>query len=168
MGVVAGSSVVRPQSSRNRSRVTNGHALPRNVDGRSGIARRYRDILAGLTSDQGGADHMSEARTQLCRRFAALAVQAEQLEVRLANGEQIDIAEHATLSSTLVRLASRIGVDRVPRDVSPTLGELLRADSAEVTERSDNEVLSDTASDEERTSNHLRANGGPSSNGAAE
>jgi antitoxin (DNA-binding transcriptional repressor) of toxin-antitoxin stability system len=53
-------------------------------------------------------------------------VLAEQLESRLANGEQIDITEHATLSSTLVRLAQRIGIDRVPRDVSPTLSEIAR------------------------------------------
>ena len=44
---------------------------------------------------------------------------AEQLESRLANGEQIDIAEHATLSSTLVRLAQRIGIDRRATDITP-------------------------------------------------
>ena len=44
---------------------------------------------------------------------------AEQLESRLANGEQIDIAEHATLSSTLVRLAQRIGIDRRAKDITP-------------------------------------------------
>ena len=36
-----------------------------------------RDILAALVSDQGGADRMI---VQLCRRFAALARMAEQLE----------------------------------------------------------------------------------------
>ena len=49
---------------------------------------------------------------------------AEQLESRLANGEQVDINEHATLSSTLVRLAQRIGIDRIPRDISPTLSDI--------------------------------------------
>lgn len=47
------------------------------------------------------------------------------MESRLANGEQVDINEHATLSSTLVRLAARIGIDRIPRDVTPTLDEYL-------------------------------------------
>jgi hypothetical protein len=45
------------------------------------------------------------------------------LENRLTNSEKIDIQEHATLSSTLVRLAQRIGINRVPRDVTPTLDE---------------------------------------------
>jgi hypothetical protein len=40
------------------------------------------------------------------------------MEARLANGEQIDITEHATLSSTLVRLAAKIGIERVPRDIT--------------------------------------------------
>ena len=44
---------------------------------------------------------------------------------RLARGEPVDIAEHALLSSTLVRLAQRIGINRVAKDVSPTLGDYL-------------------------------------------
>ena len=110
-----------------KSRITNGRELLPDVDGRSAIARRYRDIASAIVIDQGGSDQCSEARKQLIRRFAACAVLAEQLESRLANGEQIDIQEHATLSSTLVRLAAKIGIDRVPRDVSPTLGDYLNA-----------------------------------------
>ena len=49
---------------------------------------------------------------QLCRRFAAQSVLAEALEARLTNGEEVKIEEHPTISSTLVRLASRLGIDR--------------------------------------------------------
>ena len=76
-------------------------------------------------ADQGGADQCSESRLQLVRRFAAAAVLAEQLESRLANGEQIDIQEHALLCSTLARLASRIGINRIAKNVTPTLSEYL-------------------------------------------
>ena len=56
-----------------------------------------------------------------------LAVVAEMMEAKLANGEQIDVGEHALLTSTMVRVAQRIGVDRVPRDVSsPSLADILR------------------------------------------
>ena len=37
----------------------------------------------------------------------------------------IDINEHATLTSTLVRLSTRIGLDRNARDVTPSLAEYL-------------------------------------------
>jgi len=48
----------------------------------------------------------------------------------LANGEAIDIADHALLCSTLVRLSSRIGIDRTAREIVPTLAEYLEAHEA--------------------------------------
>lgn len=106
---------------RGRSKVSNGTQFLANVDGRSTVYRRFRDIAAALLADQSGADHCSEARKQLIRRFAACSVLAEALETKLANGEQINIAEHATLSSTLVRLATRIGIDRKLKDITDPL-----------------------------------------------
>ena len=76
----------------NRSRVTNGVDVLPDVDGRSIVARRYRDISAQIISDQGGLDRLSESRVQLIRRFAAAAVIAEQMEARLANGEKLRLA----------------------------------------------------------------------------
>jgi len=108
-----------------RSRVTNGADVLPNVDGRSLVARRYRDVSLAIVADQGGLSECSESRLQLIRRFAAAAVLAEQMEARLANGEQIDISEHALLCSTLARLASRIGIDRRAKPV-PDLREYLR------------------------------------------
>ena len=71
---------------------------------------------------------MTEARLQLIRRFAAASVIAEQMESRLANGQEINIVEHAQLSSTLVRIAQRIGIDRKLRHVVPSLTEYLEYD----------------------------------------
>ena len=110
-----------------RSRLTNGKDLLPNVDGRSLIARRYRDICTAIASDQGGLDQLSEARIQLIRRYAACCVLAEAMESRLARGGQIDINEHSRLTATMVRVAQRIGLDRVPRDISsPSLADILR------------------------------------------
>lgn len=109
----------------NRSRVTNGNDILPGVDGRSLIARRYRDIVAAIATDQGGADRLSEARLQLVRRFSAAAVLAEEMEAKLANGEQIDISQHALLCSSLVRLAQRIGIDRRARNITPSLSDYL-------------------------------------------
>ena len=49
------------------------------------------------------------------------------METKLANGEEIDVQEHALLCSSLVRIAQRIGIARVPKDAGPTLGDVLRA-----------------------------------------
>ena len=119
------STVLADRKPTARSRVTNGRDLLPGVDGRSIVARRYRDILAALTSDMGGDDRMSEARRQLCRRFTALSVQAETLEARLAHCEPIDLGQYALISSTLVRLASRLGIERRARDIKPNLHDYI-------------------------------------------
>ena len=119
-------SVLSPNVPRNRSRISNSREILAGVDQRLAIARRYRDLVAAIAQDQGGADRCSEARMQLIRRFASGAVLAEALEARLANGEEVDISEHAQLSSTLVRLAQRIGINRVAKNVTPSLSDILR------------------------------------------
>ncbi len=125
-----------------KSRVTNGHDLLPGIDGRSATARRYRDILAALTSDQGGADRISEARTQLCRRFAAAACLAEAVEAKLVGGEPIDLQEHALLASTLVRLAQRIGIDRRAREIVPSIEQYIEVKYSK-TDRADAEAAAE-------------------------
>jgi len=113
------------KSSRQRSRITNGRSLLPDVDGRSLLARRFRDIQNAIVGDQGGPEHLSEARLQLIRRFAASAVLAEQLESKLANGEEIDVSQHALLCSSLVRIANKIGINRIAKDITPSLSDIL-------------------------------------------
>ena len=108
-----------------RSRVTNGTDVLPGIDQRSTIARRYRDICSAIASDQGGAERLSEARHQLIRRFAAAAVLAEQIEARMAVGENIDIGQHAMLSSTMTRIARRIGIDRRAHAIVPDLKDYI-------------------------------------------
>jgi uncharacterized protein YjiS (DUF1127 family) len=103
-----------------RSRVSNGSAVFLDgVDGRSALARRYRDILAQLISDMGGDP--SEAQTIIARRAATLAVWCEQAEADLASGKDIDIGEFTTATNALRRLLSDIGLERRARDVTPDL-----------------------------------------------
>src|SRR5271170_578037 len=70
-----GQVVPRPRGI--RSRIPNGSKTLPDVDGRSTIARRYRDISSAIVADQGGIDACSESRLQLIRRFAAACL-AEQ------------------------------------------------------------------------------------------
>jgi N6-adenosine-specific RNA methylase IME4 len=85
------------------------------------VRRRIERLFAG--------PFCSEVRMQLIRRFASGAVLAEELEARLARGEAVDIADHALLSSTLVRLAQRIGINRAAKDLTPSLDDYLRSPS---------------------------------------
>ena len=64
------------------------------------------ELLTPCWSIRAGPDLCSELRRQLIRRFSAACVLAEELEGRLARGEEIDVERHALLCSSLVRLAS--------------------------------------------------------------
>lgn len=114
---------------RNCSRVSNGKDLfrPEVTDLRSATYRRYRDLVEMLLVDAGGVDLCSESRKQLIRRFAACCVLAEKAEARLVADEEISVERHALLCSTLTRLASKLGINRVARDVTPTLDEYLES-----------------------------------------
>jgi hypothetical protein len=98
-----------------RSKVTNGNLLP-HTDGRSAFARRFKDVASQILADHG--HNASETTQQLIRRFAGCACIAELNEAALANGDQINIAEHCQLVSTMTRVAARIGIDRIPKDVT--------------------------------------------------
>jgi hypothetical protein len=90
------------------------------------LGMRYKAIASAIILDMGGVDRCSQVALQLIRRFAGASALAEQLEVRAVGGEQIKTEEHAMLSSTLTRIARLIGTGRHARDVTPTLGDLLR------------------------------------------
>jgi hypothetical protein len=111
-------------SARQKSKITNGNALL-DCDGRSAAAKRYRDIAQAIVQDQQGAgDRCAEARLQLIRRFAGCSILAEALEAKLADGENINIAEYTALASALVRISARIGINRAP-EALPTMDEFL-------------------------------------------
>jgi hypothetical protein len=122
------SSAGRPVASitdrRLRSRVSNGSKLF--VDGRGPWSRRFRDVLAEIVSDLGGAAILSEAQRQLARRCATLAVALEGEEGLCAKGQEIDLLTYGQLTDRLGRAFQRLGLRRVPRNVEPSLTEYLR------------------------------------------
>jgi hypothetical protein len=125
----SGADACNPRAKVARSRVTNHQDLLPGLDGRSSAARRFRDLVLAYLADMGGLDQCSEIKLGLLRRLAATTVQAELLEAQMVNGKPVDVATLCTLSSTVMRLSSRLGLERVPRDVSgPSLGDMLRAD----------------------------------------
>jgi hypothetical protein len=113
---------VRWNATATKSRISNGKDMLAGIDGRSAVARRFRDIAVAVTNDLGGPTECSAALTEIIRRFAGTCVLAEQLETRLINGQPVNSAEHCLLASTLCRLAARIGVRRIPRSLqTPSL-----------------------------------------------
>lgn len=109
-----------------RSAVTSGRQLF--VDGNPNTAwsRRYHDLVVGHMSDLGGADLLSEAQFSLIRRAAAIECELERLDARLSIGEPVDLDSYGRCAGHLRRLFETIGVERKPRDVTPTVEEYLQ------------------------------------------
>ncbi len=112
--------------SRSRSAVTNGRRLHVRPVGDTAWSRRFKDLIAEITGDLGGADCLSEGQKQLVRRCATISLECERLEVRAVCGEQIDLDCYGQMTDRLGRAFGRLGLKRVPRDITPTLGEYLR------------------------------------------
>ena len=118
----------------NRSRITNGSTLLPGVHSQSLWARRFRDLLYLHLSDLGGEDNCSEGEKALARRAACLIVELEQLETQFAQDHATATSERLNLYQRLANSLRRIletladGLARRPKDVGPSLGELLRRD----------------------------------------
>ena len=123
-------AVAKPQG---RTRVGNGKQLfIDQVDQRSVIARRFKEVLAQVICDIGGSP--SEAEMQIARRGAALAVWCESVEAKLAAGEELNIAEFTTASNALRRLFETLGIERRATDITPDLKTYLRLKRGEAAE----------------------------------
>jgi len=119
---------VRLYRSKARSRVTNGRGLLPNVDGRTIWVRRFRDLIALHLSDLGGSDRASEAEKAIVRRIATLIVELERLEMCFAEAGQAtdhQLELYQRTANTLRRLLEAVGLQRRPKDVTPTLDAYL-------------------------------------------
>ncbi|MHC2792591.1 hypothetical protein ACVINZ_001603 [Mesorhizobium jarvisii] len=80
------------------------------LDGRSALARRYRDLVAAFSADLG--DDLTEAQRQLVRRAASISVWSEEQERRVISGDDLDAGPLITAANTLRRLLSDLGIKR--------------------------------------------------------
>jgi hypothetical protein len=92
---------------------------------RSRAHRQFDAIARGIALDKGGEANLSTVEKHLIENFAGIAVVINDINARLLLGEEVDLLELCTLSSTSVRLASRLGLGRRARDVTPTLAQYL-------------------------------------------
>jgi hypothetical protein len=109
-----------------RSAVTNGKRLHVRPVGDTAWSRRFRDVLAEIVSDLGGADRLSEGQRQLARRCATISLECEKIEAHAVAGEEIDLDCYGQLTDRLGRAFQRLGLRRQPRDVTPDLRSYVR------------------------------------------
>jgi hypothetical protein len=129
----------KPGRDPQKSRVTNGKVLIAGIDQRSPWVRRCKDILASHLSDLGGMDNTSAAERSIIRRVAVLTTELERMEKTFAlageaSPEELDI--YARGAGHMRRLLEAVGIQRRPKVIGPTLGEILLADEQQQRESS--------------------------------
>jgi hypothetical protein len=99
------------------------------LDRATGAARFFDRMVREIESDLGGRRQLSRIEGELIRAFAGAATTLQYLNHQVMLGEisEIDLSGYATISSTLLRLGSRLGLSRRPRNVTPSLAEYLAA-----------------------------------------
>lgn len=118
--------VAKPKSPQ-RSRVGNGSIVLPDVDGRSPLARRVRELLGQFVTDMGG--NPSEAQLAIAKRASVMVAWCESQEAGFVNGEEFDVATYGTTVNALRRLLVDIGLQRHARDITPAASmrdELMR------------------------------------------
>jgi hypothetical protein len=98
----------------------------RSLDGRTKARKQFDAIANGIAADLGGEDRLTTIQKHLVEAFAGCALAVNAINAQLLLGRSIDILEQSSAVSTLVRVASRLGCDRIARDVSPSLHEIMR------------------------------------------
>jgi hypothetical protein len=96
------------------------------LDGRTKARKLFDAIAKGIAADLGGEGQLSTVQLHLIEAFAGVAINVQDLNARMLIGEPINVVEQAHAISTLARVASRIGINRVARDISPTLSDIMR------------------------------------------
>jgi hypothetical protein len=128
---------------RNGNGVGKVRLLSRQVlDGRTVAARQFDHIAASISQDLGGADRLSTIQKHLVEAFAGCAVHVHDLNARMLLGEKVDLAEHAQAVTTLVRVASRLPIGRVAKQI-PSMAEYLRSLPHEEPQHADEVELAD-------------------------
>ena len=90
------------------------------LDGRTAAAKRAASLVSGLEADLGGADQLSVGMHELCRRAALIGALCEDSEVCWLEGKPIDVGHYALLANAQRRLLLTLGLQRQPRDVTPS------------------------------------------------
>jgi hypothetical protein len=119
------STALPPLSPFFRSRAGNDIGQLSGVDGRSMIARRYKELCIDLSDHLGGDPTSTEIA--LLRRCAALQAWCEKAESDFANTGDIEIQQYTSATNTLRRLVNDLGLQRVTRDVTLDLSDYLEA-----------------------------------------
>jgi len=97
------------------------------LDRRTAARKAFDALVAEIEHDLGGREQLSAIEKSLIHAYAGSAILLDDLNARVVLGQEIDVGTHAQITSALVRIASRLGLQRRQRDVTPNVEDYLRS-----------------------------------------
>jgi hypothetical protein len=99
------------------------------LDRRTNAYRAFDSIARSIANDLGGEDQLTAIQRHLIEGFAGVAVTVQDLNARKAMGEAIDVAKLSVAVSSMVRIATRLGVNRVAKEIVDPLAYAAQRDA---------------------------------------
>jgi hypothetical protein len=100
------------------------------LDHRLNSVQQFDQLVADIKADLAG--DLTAIESRLVEAFAGGAVVLDSLNARVLLGQEVSLAEFAGIASTMVRVASRLGISRRAKDVTlPDPLHYRREDSTE-------------------------------------
>lgn len=84
-----------------------------------------KDLCALSIDDAGGLAGLSELKLGLIRRAVTLMLSCKKLETDIAKGREVGLDQLGRLIWHVRRVAETLGSDRVIREVTPSLGDII-------------------------------------------
>jgi hypothetical protein len=87
------------------------------LDRRCNAVQQFDHLANQITADLG--HDLTAVERKLVEAFVGAAIVLDSLNARVLLGEQVSLAEHAQTVSAMVRVASRLGLQRRAKDITP-------------------------------------------------
>src|ERR1700730_14130229 len=87
------------------------------VDARGGVPRKLRALVRALARDLG--EDLPLAQTMLVQRVAILEALCIHSEAALLLGQDVSLNDYLQMVSTQRRLLQTLGLNRMPKDITP-------------------------------------------------
>lgn len=104
------------------------------LDGRTKARKDADAFLNSVLSDLGGEDHVPAGKRALAEHAAIMNAMAMHQGAQFLSGEPVSIGDYATLTNALRRLLETVGLERVAKDITPSISQYAARKAAEKAE----------------------------------
>jgi len=102
----------------------------RDLDQRTNAAKLAQSVKSAILADLGGEENLSTLERLACEHAALASAVVADSYARWLKGEQIALAELATVQNAFLRVAGSLGFSRRAKDVTTTIDRYLEKENA--------------------------------------